>query len=235
MIKAENITVAADDGHTFNVPLCGGGDTSRPVVLLYPAIFGIEDRIVAMAHRWAEQGYLVAIVDFLSRAAPGGVFSRDKEGIEGAKQRWNQVDVQRAVEDSRALLAELDKHGYATERFGALGYCAGGEMAWLASTHLGAAVVAGFHPSRLHRHLQDANHIKGVASFHFGGDDPAVPLSEVSSVQAALATNPLAETHVYGATPHGFTFIDLPSYRAPAESASFQRTAELLRTHLAPA
>jgi carboxymethylenebutenolidase len=235
MMKVQNMTVTADDGHAFNAALCGDDDTSRPVVLLYPAIFGIEDRILAMGGRWAQQGYLVAVVDYLSRGGTADVLARDEAGLQAAKARWSRIDVLRAVEDSRALLAELGKRGYATERFGALGYCAGGEMAWLASTHLDAVVVAGFHPSRLHRHVQDAGRIKGAASFHFGGEDAAVPLSEVADVQAALASNPLAEVHVYGATPHGFTFVDLPNYRPVAESASFARTCELLRTHLAPA
>jgi carboxymethylenebutenolidase len=227
MKQGKMITVAAGDGHEFDAYLTGS--TGAPVVLLFPAIFGLEERVLAMADRWAAEGYVIAVPDFLSRAEAKGVIERGEEGMKRAFARWNEIDTVRSIEDSGALLAELKRQGHATERFGALGYCAGGEMVWLAATRLGAAVGAGFHPSRLTRHLAEADKIKGSLGFHFGGQDRAVPLAEVAEVQAALATNPRSEVHLYGGAQHGFTFTDLPSYHALAERVSRERTLDMLR------
>jgi carboxymethylenebutenolidase len=160
------------------------------------------------------------------------VIERGEEGMKRAFARWNEIDAARSIEDSGALLAELKRQGHRTERFGALGYCAGGEMVWLAATRLDAAVGAGFHPSRLTRHLAEADRIEGSISFHFGGQDRAVPLSEVVEVQAALAPNPRSEVHVYGGAQHGFMFADLPTYHALAERVARERTLDLLRSVL---
>lgn len=231
MKQGKMISVAATDGHEFDAYVSGAA--GAPVVLLFPAIFGLEERVLAMADRWAAEGYVVAVPDFLSRAEGRGVIERGEEGMKRAFARWNQIDTLRAIEDSGALLASLKREGHSTERFGALGYCAGGEMVWLAAARLGAAVGVGFHPSRLTRHLAEADKITGTVSFHFGGHDRAVPLTEVAEVQAALAENPRSETHVYGGAQHGFTFTDLPSYHPMAEQASRERALELLRSVLA--
>jgi carboxymethylenebutenolidase len=230
MKQGNMISVAAGDGHEFDAYLTGAA--GAPVVLLFPAIFGLEKRVLAMADRWAAEGYVVAVPDFLSRGEGKGVIERGEEGMKRAFARWNAIDTLRAIEDSGALLAALKSQGHSTERFGALGYCAGGEMAWLAATRLGAAVAAGFHPSRLTRHLAEADKITGTVSVHFGGQDRAVPLTEVAEVQAALAANPRSEVHVYGGAQHGFTFTDLPSHHAVAERASRERTIQLLRSGL---
>ncbi len=113
-------------------------------------------------------------------------------------------------------------------RWGALGYCAGGELAFLAATRLGADAIAGFHATRVHRHAGDARKARGAVSLHYGGADPLVPMSEVAAVQAALAGQPRAEVHVYEGAQHGFSFKGRPSYHEAAATRSRKRAQEIM-------
>jgi carboxymethylenebutenolidase len=64
--------------------------------------------------------------------------------------------------------------------------------------------------------------------FHFGEHDTAIPLSDVSQVQASL---PEAEFHLYPAG-HAFSNSDRASFEPASAVLSFDRTLQFLRRHL---
>ena len=81
-----DITVRAPDGTPFQVYLTGGEHPARPAVIMFPPIFGVDSDAKAIADRWADRGYLVAVPDYFFRTAPG-VLDRSEAGRKAAMAR----------------------------------------------------------------------------------------------------------------------------------------------------
>lgn len=220
-------SLAAPDGTRYDTYIAGESGSPRPALIIFTPIFGIDADMTGIADAWAAAGYLVAVPDYYFRVAPG-VLERSEAGRKQGFERWHKLDMGGAIEDMRPLLARLLASPASNRRWGALGFCAGGELAFLAATRLGADAMAGFHATRVHKHLDEAGNARGVISLHYGGDDPLVPMDEVATVQAALAGNPRAEVHVYPGAQHGFSFKGRPSFHETAATRSSKRAGELM-------
>jgi carboxymethylenebutenolidase len=193
----------------------------------------VDEDMRAIADQWAKRGFLVAVPDYFFRVAPGPL-GRDEAGRKLAFARWEKLDVDRAIEDVRALASMLAASRCCNGRLGALGYCAGGELAFLAATRLGAQAVAAFHGTRIDRHLDEAHRVPGTLSLHFGGNDPLVPLEEVSRIQDRFRGDPRVEISVYAGAGHGFSFAGRPSYHELAATQSSRKAETALAALLAP-
>ena len=220
-------SIAAPDGASYDAYIAGEAGGKRPALVLFTPIFGIDADLVAIAEEWAAAGFLVGVPDYFFRVAPGPL-ERSEEGRKQGFARWEKLDVGRAIEDTRPLVARLTGSKVCNGRWGALGYCAGGELAFLAATRLGAEAIAGFHATRVHRHAGEARNARGAVSLHYGDADPLVPMSEVAAVQAALAGQPRAEVHVYESAQHGFSFKGRPSFHEVAATRSRKRAQEIM-------
>jgi carboxymethylenebutenolidase len=205
----------------------GAEGTGRPALLVFTPIFGVDEEMRAIADDWARRGFLVAMPDYFFRVAPGPL-PRSEEGRKQAFARWEKLEVDRAVEDLRPLVKQLLGSKPCNGRLGALGYCAGGELAFLAATRLGAQAVAAFHGTRIHRHLDEAGRVRGTVSLHFGGNDPLVPLDEVKQIQDRFQGDPRVEIAVYDGAGHGFSFQGRPSYHEVAATQSSRKAQAAL-------
>ncbi len=220
-------SIATADGARYDAYIAGESGTARPALLIFTPIFGVDGDMTAIADQWAAEGYLVAVPDYFFRVAPG-VLDRSEEGRKKGFARWEKLDVDRAIEDMRPLLARLLASPACNGRIGAIGFCAGGELAFLAATRLGAGAAAAFHGTRIHSHLAEAHRICGRLSLHYGGTDPLVPMTEVTQIRAAFKGNPAVDVQVYEGAAHGFSFAGRPSYHEGAATASRARAAEVL-------
>lgn len=223
------ISVAAADGKQFQVYLTGDAPPRRPAIILFSPIFGADAGMRQIADRWAERGYLVAVPDYFFRVLPG-VLDRSDNGRKKAMDRWKQLDAAKTIDDMRALKEVLLSNPNCNDKLGSLGYCAGGELAFLAATRLRAEAVAGFHATRIDQHLGETDRIAGRVTLHFGGNDNLVPLSQVDAIKSAVASNAQVDIAVYDGAGHGFSFHGQPSYHAEAESRSDARAQAVLGT-----
>ena len=225
-MAGSDITIRTGDGTPFQAYLAG--DTpSRPAVIMFTPIFGVDADAKTIADRWADRGYLVAVPDYYFRQAPG-VLDRSESGRKSAMERWKALNVDRAVSDMRGLADYLLARPSCNGRLAALGFCAGGELAFLAATRLGATAVATFHATHIDRHLNEAENIAGHITMHFGGSDPLVPIENVTAIKTRLVSDPRVDVHVYPGAAHGFSFLGQPSYHQLAATASDHRAQEVL-------
>lgn len=219
----------ASDGREFDAYICGESGKGRPGVVVFSPVFGIDADMIAMADDWAASGFLVAVHDYYFRVRPGPL-GRNEEGRKLAMERWKKLDVDGAVEDTRAVVDRLLASSACNGKWGAIGYCAGGELAFLAAARLGAMAAAGFHATHIHEHLAEAQGMRAAMTLHYGADDPLVPVSEVAAIKAALLPNPRVDVHLYDGAKHGFSFRSTSSYHEIAASRSQRRAKQLLET-----
>jgi carboxymethylenebutenolidase len=227
-MAGEDVTIRAEDGTPFQAYLAGDVQPARPAVIIFPPIFGVDTDAKAIADRWAARGYLVAVPDYFFRGTPG-VLDRSEGGRKLAMERWKALDVDLAIVDMSSLKDYLLSKQSCNGELAALGFCAGGELAFLAATRLGAKAVATFHATHIDRHLGEAEKIAGHITMHFGGNDPLVPLEKVDAVRSKLSSDPRVDVHVYAGAAHGFSFAGQPSYHQVAATSSDQRAQEVLR------
>ena len=225
-MQGNDVTLRAGDGTPFQVYLAGDTSPRRPAIIMFPPIFGVDADSKVIADRWADRGYLIAVPDYFFRTAPG-VLDRSEGGRKLAMERWKSLDVDRCIADMQSLknylLAMPNRNG----RLAALGFCAGGELAFLAATRLGAKAVATFHATHIDRHLDEAGKIAGAITMHFGGNDTLVPLDKVDLICSKLSADSRADIHVYPGVGHGFSFQGQPAYNEAAATASDRRAEEV--------
>lgn len=222
-----DITLRASDNTPVQCYLAGDALPGRPTIMLFAPIFGIDADAKAIADRWADRGYLVAVPDYFFRTRPG-VLDRTDSGRKLAMERWKSLDVDQAIEDMRHVKADLLQRPSSNGAFGALGFCAGGELAFLAATRLGASAVAAFHATHIDRHLSESSKITGHVTLHYGGSDPLVPIAQVDAIRATFAGNPRVDINVYPGAAHGFSFRGQPSFHEIAANGSDLRAQEVL-------
>lgn len=221
-------TITAPDGATYDAYLTGEQGTGRPAVIVFSPIFGVDDDMTALADEWAARGFIVAVPDYFFRVTPGPL-GRDEENRKKAFARWEKLDAAQAIEDMRPLIARLSSSPCSNGKLGALGYCAGGELAFLAATRLGAGAIAAFHGCRIDRHLAEAGSAANARmSLHFGDSDPLVPMDEVVRIRSALGGNPKVGIYIYAGANHGFSFKGRPSYHETAATESQKQSVEAL-------
>jgi carboxymethylenebutenolidase len=68
--------------------------------------------------------------------------------------------------------------------------------------------------------------------FHYGNQDPFIPVDQIDQVEAAMADRPNVEFHRYDAG-HAFSNWDAPSmYNQPAADTAWARTLDFFSRHL---
>jgi carboxymethylenebutenolidase len=226
-MKGIDVRIAAADGLAIETYLVGDQLPPRPAIMMFPPIFGADTDARAIADRWAGRGYLVALPDYFFRTAPG-VLDRSDAGRKAAMARWKSLDVERTIADMAAVKDYLLSCPSCSGRFAALGFCAGGELAFLAATRLGATAVATFHATHIDRHLNEAAEIAGTVTLHYGGNDNLVPLDRVDEIRKCLASNPHVDVKIYDGAGHGFSFPTQTSYHEVAATESDRRAEQVL-------
>jgi carboxymethylenebutenolidase len=206
-----------------------------PAIVIVPSVFGIGAVARDTVKTFAENGYITIVLDVFFRTSPGPKDMSDKDAFAQAVGRSESFDHERGRKDMTAARDYALALPGCNGKWAMIGYCFGGRYTLLAGAYMGADAVAAFHPSRMGQELEAAANIRVPTSFHFGGADAQVPMSEIEAVQTALAADPLAETYVYPGVAHGFTSPGGPGYNADAARVSMERTLAMLERLKTPA
>ena len=205
-------------------------------MLLFQEIFGINDNIRGLAEKLADQGYLVLAPDMFWRLEPR--FERKDESGHGRRD---------GPGPAAGLRAGPHRHGGhagppagmpgCTGRVGAVGFCLGGTLAFLAAATAkpdgrGLDAAVPYYGSGIHQMLDLVPAIECPLLMHYGDEDPYIPAEQIALVEAALAGRADVTVHHYPAG-HAFSNWDAPSfYRAEPAELAWQRTLAFLAEHL---
>ena len=222
------VDIAPGFGGFLALPPAGRG----PGLVLLQEIFGVNVHIRAVAEQYALDGFVVLAPDCFWRDAP-----RVELGYAG--DDWNRAIAlmkaykpEDAIDDLahtvRALRARPE---VGSAKVGAVGYCMGGRLAYLAAATAGVDASAPFYGGGIHMQLQRAAAISCPMQFHYAEHDANIPLSAVDEVRQAFAGKD-AEVHVYPEAHHGFNCWARDSYHAPSAALAHGRALAFLAQHL---
>ena len=211
---------------TFDGYLTGPrGGASVPGILIIPSIFGVDEEMQELADAWAADGFLVSAPDIFWRQTPGPTADM---GV--AFDRYGKFDPVQGMLDIEDLLRELKSRPQCNGKVALLGFCFGGRYALLAAARLGLDAAASFHGANMGGHVDEAAKVTCPVSFHFGDDDPIVPMKEVDAVQAAFAGRANADIGVYRGAGHGFAMPRKDGYHAAVAKESRGRVLRCFRS-----
>lgn len=231
-MPSQTVTIAAPNGALYQTHIVKetvSGSEPGPGLIMFSPIFGPDADMLRIAQDWAMRGYLVAVPDYYHRVAPGAL-DRSDEGRKAAMARWKALDVDTAIADIGPLKDYLMESPDCNGKVAALGFCAGGELAFLAVTRLGFQAAGAYHGTNIDRHLDEAGRVRVPVSLHFGGADPLVPPEKVAAVEGAFAGNDGVEIAVYPGAEHGFSFAGRPSYHQVAATESDRKVQAAFAT-----
>ena len=214
-------------------------ETRRPGILILPEMFGLNAPMQALADGWAARGHPALVPNVFWRSATPRGLGYDGADRELAWQRLHALDVDQAVRDLRIAVAALRAMPGCNGKVLAIGFCAGGLLAYLAAARCGRVDTAGvdaavaFYALGIARYLPDMAAIRCPLQLHYGLRDQHVPASEVAAVaqamQSAAPGNARLELHRYDA---GLSFFNnvRPGYDAAAAGLAAERLDVLLET-----
>ena len=203
-----------------------------PGLVLFQEIFGVNTHIRAVAEQYALDGFVVLAPDVFWRQAPRvelGYEGEDRQRAIALMQAQQPADLLADIHAAAATLRARPET--AGRKLGAIGYCMGGRLAYLAAARTGIDAAVPFYGGGIHQQLDLAADIRCPLQFHFAGVDPHIPPQAVASVREAMASRG-AEIHVYPGAQHGFNCWARASYQAASASLSHGRALTFLAERL---
>lgn len=218
----ERIDLTAGDGHSLGAYLARPEGRPKAGLVVVQEIFGVNAHIRAVTEGFAEDGYLAIAPALFDRRERDLELAYDEAGVARgrtlrAEIPWDQVEL-----DIAAAVAAAAETGPT----GVIGYCWGGSVAWLAACRLPVAAAVGYYGGQIHELREETP--RCPVQLHFGEQDTAIPLDEVSEVRRL---HPEVEVHLYPAG-HGFNCDLRGSYHAESAASARASSLAFLGDHL---
>jgi carboxymethylenebutenolidase len=228
------VTIKSFDGGEFSAYLATPAGGVGPGILVMQEIFGVNQVMREVCDWYAAHGFVAICPDLFWRQEPG-VDITDKTEAEWQKafQLYQGLDEAKAVEDSAATLEFLRKHPACTGRAGGVGFCLGGNLAWLLSVRFKPDCAVGFYGVGIEKSLNEVAGLNSPLMLHVAGKDQFCPPEAQQQIHATLDQNPLVTIYDYPDQNHAFGRPGGEHYdEASAEIANL-RTLEFFVRHLA--
>jgi carboxymethylenebutenolidase len=221
-------------GDKFRAYLAVPEGGKGPGLVLLQEIFGVNQHMRDVADYYAEEGYVVLCPDLFWRIEPGIELGQSEADWQRAFDLYKKFDVEKSAADIAATVRALRGRTECTGKVGALGFCLGGKLAYLAAAQAGVDCAICYYGVGIEQSLELAPRIKCPMVMHFAEKDQYVPISAVDRVKSAFAPRGDVEIFVYPGVDHGFNRKTGAHYDKPAAGMAHSRSIALLRRVMGP-
>jgi carboxymethylenebutenolidase len=214
----------------------------QPGVVVIPDVWGLSDHTRDIADRLAREGFAALALDVYRKIGKPSL-ADPAEAMKWIRELSDPLVLETVQEGIDALARHPAVAG---RRVGLIGFCMGGQYAWLgASACRGLSAVAPFYgmlryepgldPVKKPRAPLDAvAHLTCPALGLYGREDAIIPNADVDELEARLARQGQPfEIVRYAGAGHAFLNDTRPAmYRPEAAADAWRRLLAFLRTHL---
>ncbi|MEI9930708.1 MAG: dienelactone hydrolase family protein [Rhizomicrobium sp.] len=232
-MTAKQISISGPDG-AFAGYLASPSSGKGPGIVVIQEIFGVNQVMRDIADDLAGHGYFALAPDLFWRLEPG-VQLTDKSDAEW-KRAFNlmgRFDIDKGMADIQATIGALRARSGVSGKIGAVGYCLGGQLAYLTATRTDIDASVGYYGVNIQERLGEAANIKKPLMLHIPAKDQFVPPEAQKKIQDGLGKNPLVSLHVYPEMDHAFARVGGAHYDKACADLANGRTSTFFRQHLA--
>lgn len=188
-----------------------------PAILVVHENRGLNPHIEDITRRLALDGFMAFSPDALT---PLGGYPGDEDK---ARELFAKLDQNKTREDFLAGARYLKNRPDCNGKLGVVGFCWGGGVAHVLSTHLpeldAAVSFYGNHPP-----AEDAAKVKAPLLIHFAGIDERINAAWPAYEAALKAAGVRYTAHQYAGTQHGFNNDTTPRFDAASAKLAWDRT-----------
>jgi carboxymethylenebutenolidase len=227
------VTIKSFDGGEFDGYLALPASGFGPGIVVLQEIFGVNENMRAVTDWYAAHGFVALCPDLFWRQERGVELTDKGDDWSKAFELYQGLDEEKAVEDSAAAMEFLRKNAACSGRVGAVGFCLGGNLAYLLSARFKPDCAVGYYGVSIEKTLKEAANVRSPLMLHIACEDQFCPSEAQKAIHAALDINPLATIHDYPERNHAFGRSGGEHFhRADAELADL-RTLEFFVKNLA--
>jgi carboxymethylenebutenolidase len=230
------VTVTAFDGGEFDAHLVLPASGYGPGIVVLQEIFGVNQFLRDVCAWYAAHGFVAICPDLFWRQERG-VDMTDQTDAEWQKAfaLYQGLDEAKAVEDSAATVDFLRAHPACNGRVGVVGFCLGGNLAWLLSARFKPDCAVGYYGVSIEKTLTEASSLSAPLMLHIAGKDQFCSPEAQKQIRATLEGNPLVTIHDYPEQDHAFGRLGGKHYDRAAAELAHLRTLEFFVSNLAGA
>jgi carboxymethylenebutenolidase len=223
MITTLTITLAHEGNRTFDAYLARPEHGQAPSIVIFTEMFGIGQHNRDMAEDYARRGFNALIPNLFWRSAFPGELTFEGLDRDAAWARLAALDVDAAGRDIGAAVQWLRTQPFSNGKVFALGFCAGGRMAFVAAARAGVDAAVSFYGMGIAKHDAEFAGVNCPVQLHYGLKDPHIPRPEIDAVTRAAARRPNIEIFLYAEAGHSFFNPIRPGFHAASAKLAGER------------
>lgn len=221
------VNIESFDGGEFEGYLALPAGGYGPGIVLLQEIFGVNGFMRSVADWYAARGFVVICPDLFWRQQRGVQLTDQTEAEwQKAFALYQGLDEAKAVDDAATALDFLRKHPACTGRAGAVGFCLGGNLAYLLAVRYKPDCSVGYYGVGIEKSLGEAANLSCPLLLHIAGKDRFCPPEARALIHQALDSNSLVSLHDYSEQEHAFGRPEGQHYDAQAAELANLRTLE---------
>ena len=228
MSKAGKLVLQRDGDREFDAYLARPEAASSPSIIIITEMFGLSRHNFEMAEQYAQRGFNALVPNLFWRSQYPGELGYDGPDRDAAWARLAAFDVEAAGRDIVTAVKWLRGQSSANGKVFALGFCAGGRMAFVAAARAHVDAAVSFYGMGIAKHADDFAAVHCPVHLHYGLKDPHIPQSEVDAVMQLAQHRPSIEIFLYADAGHSFFNPIRPGYHAPSAKIAGKRLDTLL-------
>jgi carboxymethylenebutenolidase len=218
---------------TFPGYLAEPAGTPRAAIVVIQEIFGVNAGMRRRCDMLAEAGYLAVAPDLFWRIAPGVELDPDiKPEMDQAMELMGKFDLDQAVGDIRAAIDAVRAKLGAGGKIGAVGYCAGGRLAFRTAARTGVDAAVAYYGFGIDQDLGEKGSVSKPLMLHFGEDDQFIDAAARGKIHEELDALPQVTIHEYQGVGHGFATEFGRRRSGEAATLADERTAKFFAQNL---
>ena len=232
-MSSEPMTISTDDGG-FSAYVARPSVAQAPAVVVIQEIFGVNAVMRSLCDDLAAQGYLAVCPDLFWRIEPGiDITDQSEAEWKRAFELYNAFEVETGMADIAATIDAVRARPDTTGKVGAVGYCLGGLLAFLAATRTDSDASVSYYGVGIEKYTGEADRITRPLLMHIAEEDQFTPKPVQDLILGALKNHPQIEIHTYPGRDHAFARPGGEHYDPSDAALANKRTLDFFRNNLA--
>jgi carboxymethylenebutenolidase len=207
-----------------------------PAVIVIQEIFGVNAHIRDVTERFAKAGYVAIAPAIYQRVAPGFEVGYSPDDVITGRKYKEQTKADELLSDLQATIGYLQSLPLVKPgSIGAIGFCFGGHVAYLAATLPDIRATAAFYGSGIATMtpgggaptLTRTAEIQGEIYLFFGTEDPLIPNEQVDQIESELQKHAIRYRLFRYPAGHGFFCDQRSDYDPESAADAWKQVLEL--------